>query len=206
MIAISSLYLGFHLPPCNVNPFHPISLLKPYHLFSLPLNKIYFSKIGKQLLWLSLASGDYVQKSLSSQSLKFRWGRGSVSLSFSGWRCPSPKPFQVQCLSTQRVAHNGSQYMDVAIIVIIIRHGFETLTCREPAWEFPPMTKVMQRGLICKGESGLKGPPGSAWASTPKPESVCVTILWLFPTPLTLMGGHPRPPFSEGNQLRALVN
>ena len=158
MIAISSLYLGFHLPPCNVNPFHPISLLKPYHLFSLPLNKIYFSKIGKQLLWLSLASGDYVQKSLSSQSLKFRWGRGSVSLSFSGWRCPSPKPFQVQCLSTQRVAHNGSQYMDVAIIVIIIRHGFETLTCREPAWEFPPMTKVMWRGLICKGESGLKGP------------------------------------------------
>ena len=158
MIAISSLYLGFHLPPCNFNPFHPISLLKPYHLFSLPLNKIYFSKIGKQLLWSSLASGDYVQKSLSSRSLKFRWGQGSISLSFSGWRCPSPKPFQVQCLFTQRVAHNGSQYMDVVIIVIIIRHEFETLTCREPAWEFPPMTKVMWRGLTCKGESGLKGP------------------------------------------------
>ena len=31
--------------------------------------------------------------------------------------------------------------------------------CREPAREFPPMTKVMRRGLICKGKSGLKGPP-----------------------------------------------
>ena len=31
-------------------------------------------------------------------------------------------------MSTQRVAYNGSQYMDVAIIVIIIRHGLETLT------------------------------------------------------------------------------
>ena len=34
--------------------------------------------------------------------------------------------------------------------------------CQEPAREFPPMTKVMRRGLICKGESGLEGPPGSA--------------------------------------------
>ena len=48
--------------------------------------------------------------------------------------------------------------------------------------------------------------PGPAWASTPKPESVCFTILWLSPTPLTLTGGYPRPPFSEGNQLKALVN
>ena len=37
-------------------------------------------------------------------------------------------------------------------------HTCPTL-CQEPAWEFPPMTKVMPRGLICKGESGLKGPP-----------------------------------------------
>ena len=68
------------------------------------------------------------------------------------------------------------------------------------------MTKVMQRGLICKGESGLEVSTPDAQASTPKPESVCFTILRLSPTPLTLTGGYPRPPFSEGNQLKALVN
>ena len=31
--------------------------------------------------------------------------------------------------------------------------------CREPAREFPPMTKVLWRGLIRKGESRLEGPP-----------------------------------------------
>ena len=56
-----------------------------------------------------------------------------------------------------------------------------------------------------KGESGLKGPPGPARASTPKPESVCLTISCLSPTPLTLMGGYPRPPFPKENQLRVLV-
>ena len=57
-----------------------------------------------------------------------------------------------------------------------------------------------------KGKSGLEGPPGPARASTPKPESVCFTISCLSPTPLTLMGGYPRPPFSKENQLRPLVN
>ena len=69
------------------------------------------------------------------------------------------------------------------------------ILCWEPAWEFPPMTKVMRRSLTCKGESGLKGPPGTAQASTPKPESVCFTILRLSPTPLTLTGVYPWPPF-----------
>ena len=54
--------------------------------------------------------------------------------------------------------------------------------------------------------SGLEGPPGPARASTPKPESVCLTILCLSPTLLTLTGGYPRPPFSGENQLRALAN
>ena len=53
------------------------------------------------------------------------------------------------------------------------------------------MTKVMQRGPEGKGESGLKGPPGPAWAFTPKPESVCFTILRISPTPLTLTWGYP---------------
>ena len=38
-------------------------------------------------------------------------------------------------------------------------------------------------------------PSGPAWESTPKPESVCFTASWLSPTPLTLTGGYPRPPF-----------
>ena len=69
------------------------------------------------------------------------------------------------------------------------------------------MTKVMPgENLTGKGGSGLEGFPGSARASTPKPESVCLTILCLSPTLLTLTGGYPRPPFSGKNQLRALVN
>ena len=63
----------------------------------------------------------------------------------------------------------------------------------------PTHDKVMRESPDRQGESGLKGPPGSAWASTPKPESVCFTILWLLPTPLTLTGGYPQPPFSEEN-------
>ena len=57
-----------------------------------------------------------------------------------------------------------------------------------------------------KGGSWLKGPHEFARASTPKPESVCLTILCLSPTLLTLTGGYPQPPFSGKSQLRALVN
>ena len=70
----------------------------------------------------------------------------------------------------------------------------------------PTHDKVMWKRSDEPGGSELKGPPESARASTPKPESVCFTILQLSPTPLTLTGGYPRPPFSEGNQLKALVN
>ena len=70
----------------------------------------------------------------------------------------------------------------------------------------PTHVKVMQKRPVGQGKSVLKGPPGSACASTPKPESVCFTILWLSPTPLTFTGGYPRPPFSERNQLRARLN
>ena len=70
----------------------------------------------------------------------------------------------------------------------------------------PTHDKVMQERPDGQGKSGLEGPPGPARASTPKPESVCYTILRLSPTPLILTGGYPWPPFSEGNQLRTLVN
>ena len=68
------------------------------------------------------------------------------------------------------------------------------------------MTKVIWKRSDEQGGSELKGPPESARASTPKPESVCLTILCLSPTLLTLTGGYPRPPFSGKSQLRALVN
>ena len=68
----------------------------------------------------------------------------------------------------------------------------------------PTHDKVMWKSLTGQGGSGIKG--SSAQASTPKPESVCFIISCLSPTPLTLMGGCPRPHFSEENQLRALVN
>ena len=64
----------------------------------------------------------------------------------------------------------------------------------------------VERTMTGKGGSWLKGPHEFARASTPKPESVCLTILCLSQTLLTLTGGYPRPPFSEKNQLRALVN
>ena len=70
----------------------------------------------------------------------------------------------------------------------------------------PTHGKVMWKRPDGQGGSGLEGTPRPAQTSTPKPESVCLTILCLPPTPLIPMGGYPRPPFSEENQLRALVN
>ena len=69
-----------------------------------------------------------------------------------------------------------------------------------------PWQRSWGKNLTGKGRSGLEGPPGSARVSTPKPESVCLTILCLSPSLLTLTGGYPRPPFSGKSQLRALVN
>ena len=68
--------------------------------------------------------------------------------------------------------------------------------------------KVMRKRPDRQGRSGLEGLPGPARASTPKPKSVCLlfTILCFSPTLLTLTGGYPQPPFSEEDQLRALVN
>ena len=77
--------------------------------------------------------------------------------------------------------------------------------CWEPPREIPPMTRSCGRELLSKA-SGLKGLPRLSQASTPKPESVCFTISWLSPTPLTLRGGYPWPPFSGENQLRAIAN
>ena len=79
------------------------------------------------------------------------------------------------------------------------------LSCLEPAWDSLPMTRSCGRDLISKA-SGLEGPPRPARASTPKPESLCLTILCLSPALLTLIGGYPQPHFSGENQLRALTS
>ena len=63
-----------------------------------------------------------------------------------------------------------------------------THECRKPPREFPPMTRSCGRELLSKA-SELKGLPRLSQASTPKPESVCFTVSWLSPTPLTLTGG-----------------
>ena len=105
-------------------------------------------------------------------------------------------------------------------------------SCQEPAREIPPMTRSHEGDLTSKA-SGLKGLPGPVPPVTrscgrdltskadqdlrdprtcsniyPRLESACLlfTILCLSPTPLTPTGGCPCPPFSEENQLRALVN
>ena len=70
----------------------------------------------------------------------------------------------------------------------------------------PTHDKVMWKRPDEQGGSGLEGPPGPARESTPKPESVCLTILCLSPTLLTWTGGYPQPPFSGKSQLTALIN
>ena len=56
----------------------------------------------------------------------------------------------------------------------------------------PTHDKVMRKDLTGQGESGLKG--SSAWASAPKPKSVCLLSAILYSSDIT--GGYLRPPFS----------
>ena len=69
-----------------------------------------------------------------------------------------------------------------------------TRSCRTRGnpWAIRPMTRSCGRVLMSKA-SGLDGPPGPARASTPEPESVCLTILCLSPALLRLAGGCPWP-------------
>ena len=67
------------------------------------------------------------------------------------------------------------------------------------------MTRSCGRELLRKA-SELKRLPRLSRASTPKPESVCLTIMCLSPSLLTLTGACPQPPFCGENQLRAIAN
>ena len=55
----------------------------------------------------------------------------------------------------------------------------------------PTHDKIMWKRPGEQAGSGLEGPTGPARVSTPKPESVCLPILCLSPTLLTLTGGYP---------------
>ena len=55
----------------------------------------------------------------------------------------------------------------------------------------PTHDKVMRKSHDGQGGSWLEGSPESARAFTQKPESVCLTILCLSPTLLTLTGSYP---------------
>ena len=114
--------------------------------------------------------------------------------------------------STLRVTVESVQGNQVYLEWIGTSGSFSTLaqplnflSCLEPAWDSLPMTRSCGRDLISKA-SGLEGPPRPARASTPKPESLCLTILCLSPALLTLTGGYPQPHFSGENQLRALTS
>ena len=86
-----------------------------------------------------------------------------------------------------------------------VRNGHGTLpgaTMGDPTHDKGHAEETWQ----AKVDQASRDPPESARASTPKPESVCLAILCLSPTLLTLTGGYPRPSFSGKSQLRALVN
>ena len=68
---------------------------------------------------------------------------------------------------------------------------FKLPYCQEPAQKIPPMTRSCGRDLTSKAQASRDRPPGPDRASIPKPESVCLTILCLSPTLLTLTGGYP---------------
>ena len=59
--------------------------------------------------------------------------------------------------------------------------------------------KGHEEGGLTKRKGGIR-PQGSPLDFLehlpPEPKSVCFTILCLSPTPLTLTGGYPPPPFS----------
>ena len=65
----------------------------------------------------------------------------------------------------------------------------DVTVCREPAREFPPMTKVMRRGLICKGESGLKGPPWTCPSIYPKTKICLFYYFTTFTNSSDIKGG-----------------
>ena len=71
----------------------------------------------------------------------------------------------------------------------------------------PTHDEVMRESSDGQGESELEGLPSRTCLSVYPKTRICLFYYFMtFTNSLTLTGGYPRPPFSEGNQLRALVN
>ena len=79
------------------------------------------------------------------------------------------------------------------------------MSCWEPPREIPPMTKVMRKRPDRQRQIRPRGTPWMCSSIYPKTR-ICLTILCLSQTLLTLTGDYPWPPFSGKSQLRALVN
>ena len=65
--------------------------------------------------------------------------------------------------------------MDVVIIVIIIRHEFETLTCREPAWESGHVGEFW-----CKASQNSRGAPLGLPERLPQNQNLSVLLFYDF--------------------------
>ena len=93
---------------------------------------------------------------------------------------------------------------------ILLKPGTEnfehyfTSGCQEPAQEFPPMTRSCRRGLTGKASQGLRGPQ-ICLSIYPQNQSLPTFLLCALTYSSDINGGLS-PPFSEGNQRRALVN
>ena len=78
------------------------------------------------------------------------------------------------------------------------------MKCREPAWRIPPMAKVIRKRPDGQRRDQASRDPLDLLEHLPK-SRICLTILCLSPTLLTLTVGYSQPPFSGENQLRALA-
>ena len=80
--------------------------------------------------------------------------------------------------------------------------------CREPEWGIPLLAKVMRKEAwqYTKAGSGLRGPPGFSWASTPKTRVCLPYCIMLSTYSSDIMGGYPPPHFTEKSWLRTPVN
>ena len=96
---------------------------------------------------------------------------------------PLPSPCSHRGLLALRFSASGPLYTPFLLPV-------KFFSCWQPAREFPPMTKVIQRGLICKGESGLEGhPPWTCLSIYPKTKICLFYYFMTFTNSSDINGG-----------------
>ena len=138
---------------------------------------------------------------------------GSVaSVPWASWAC-RPAPVALGSVLPGPEGRSGNRQLGkwdkkLSLSVFFLENFQVSHTARSHHGRSHPWQRSCGEDLTGKGRTGLEGFPGPARASTPKLKSVCLLFitLCLSPTLLTFTGGYPRPPFSEENQVRALVN